>query len=112
MTTAALGGEFEAPTIEGGRVKIKVPEGAQSGKRFRVRSKGMTQLDQSGRGDIRRRGDLYVEIEVETPTGLTAEQKDLLHQFCDAGGGEGCSPQHQGFFHRAKQFWENVTEGR
>ena len=48
MTTAALGGEFEAPTIDGGRVKIKVPEGAQTGKRFRVRGKRMTQLDQSG----------------------------------------------------------------
>ena len=112
MTTAALGGEFETPTIDGGRVKISVPEGSQTGKRFRVKGKGMTQLDSSGRGDIRRRGDLYVEIQVETPTGLNADQKELLRQFCEAGGGEAACPQHKGFFERAKTFWENVTDGR
>ncbi|WP_411816760.1 molecular chaperone DnaJ [Hyphococcus sp. DH-69] len=106
MTTAALGGDFEAPTIDGGRVKISVPEGAQTGKRFRVRSKGMTVLNQKGRGD------LYVEVQVETPTGLNAEQKDLLRQFCEAGGGEAACPQSRGFFDRAKNFWENVTDGR
>lgn len=112
MTTAALGGDFESPTIDGGRVKVSVPEGAQTGKRFRVRGRGMTQLDQSGRGDIRRRGDLYVEVQVETPTSLNAEQKDLLRQFCEAGGGEDSCPQHKGFFDRAKNFWDNVTDGR
>ncbi|MEX6632714.1 molecular chaperone DnaJ [Hyphococcus lacteus] len=106
MTTAAMGGEFETPTIDGGRVKISVPEGSQTGKRFRVRSKGMTVLNQKGRGD------LYVEIQVETPTGLNAEQKDLLRQFCEAGGGEAACPQSRGFFDRAKNFWENVTDGR
>ena len=111
MTTAALGGEFETPTIDGGRVKISVPEGSQTGKRFRVRGKGMTQLDQTGRGHTRRRGDLYVEVQVETPTGLNAEQKELLKQFCEAGGDD-CCPQSQGFFKKAKAFWENVTEGR
>lgn len=111
MTTAALGGEFETPTIDGGRVKISVPEGSQTGKRFRVRGKGMTQLDQTGRGHTRRRGDLYVEVQVETPTGLNAEQKELLKQFCEAGGDD-CCPQSQGFFKRARNFWENVTEGR
>lgn len=110
MTTAALGGEFETPTIDGGRVNIKVPEGVQTGKRFRVRGKGMTQLDQSGRGHVRRRGDLYVEVQVETPTGLTAEQKDLLKQFCEAGGGEASCPQSRGFFERARKFWDNVTD--
>ena len=112
MTTAALGGDFETPTIDGGRVKISVPEGAQTGKRFRVRARGMSQLDQSGRGDIRRRGDLFVEIQVETPTGLNAEQKELLQQFCEAGGGEDCCPQSKGFFEKAKTFWDNVTDGR
>ncbi len=112
MTTAALGGEFETPTIDGGRVKISVPEGSQTGKRFRVRGKGMTQLDSSGRGDVRRRGDLYVEIQAETPTNLNAEQKELLRQFCEAGGGEASCPQHKGFFERAKNFWDNVTDGR
>lgn len=112
MTTAALGGEFEAPVIDGGRVKISVPEGSQTGKRFRVRGKGMTQLDQTGRGHVRRRGDLFVEIQVETPTGLNAEQKELLQKFCEAGGGEDCCPQHKNFFQRARNFWENVTDGR
>lgn len=105
MTTAALGGEFETPTIDGGRVKISVPEGSQTGKRFRVKGKGMSVLNKQGRGD------LYVEIQVETPTGLTAEQKELLRQFCEAGGGEAACPQSRGFFKRAKAFWENVTDG-
>ncbi|MEO1135471.1 MAG: molecular chaperone DnaJ [Pseudomonadota bacterium] len=106
MTTAALGGEFETPTIDGGRVKISVPEGSQTGRRFRVRSKGMSVLNKQGRGDM------YVEVQVETPTGLNAEQKDLLKQFCEAGGGEAACPNSRGFFDRAKTFWENVTDGR
>ncbi|MBI1391507.1 MAG: molecular chaperone DnaJ [Alphaproteobacteria bacterium] len=104
MTTAALGGEFEAPTIDGGRVKIKVPEGAQSGRRFRVKGKGMTRLNQKGRGD------LFVEIHVETPSGLNAKQRDLLKQFCEAGGDEAC-PESKGFFARAKTFWDGLAEG-
>ena len=106
MTTAALGGEFETPTIDGGRVKISVPEGSQTGKRFRVKGKGMSVLNKQGRGD------LYVEIQVETPTGLNAQQKDLLRQFCEAGGGEAACPQSRGFFDKARAFWENVTDGR
>lgn len=104
MTTAALGGEIEAPTIEGGRVKIEIPEGVQTGKRFRVRGKGMTRLHQKGRGD------LFVEITVETPVGLNARQKELLRQFCEEGGGEECCPQSKGFFQKAKKFWEVVTD--
>lgn len=104
MTTAALGGDLEAPTIEGGRVSISVPEGAQTAKRFRVKGKGMTRLNQKGRGD------LFVEIAVETPVNLTARQKELLREFCEAGG-EDCNPSSSGFFKRAKKFWENVTEG-
>jgi len=106
MTTAALGGDFETPTIDGGRVKISVPEGSQTGKRFRVKGKGMSVLNKQGRGDM------YVEIQVETPTSLNAEQKALLRQFCEAGGGEASCPQSRGFFDRAKAFWENVTDGR
>lgn len=105
MTTAALGGELEAPTIDGGRVKIHVPEGAQTGAKFRIRNKGMTRLNRQGRGDM------YVEVLVETPTGLNAEQKELLRRFCEAGGGEDCCPESRGFFKRARKFWENVTEG-
>ncbi|MEM8934933.1 MAG: molecular chaperone DnaJ [Pseudomonadota bacterium] len=103
MTTAALGGDFEAPTIDGGRVRISVPEGTQTSKRFRVRNKGMSQLNARGRGDM------LVEIQVETPTGLNSEQKDLLRQFCDAGGSDAC-PQSKNFFARARDFWDNVTD--
>ncbi|MBB5517643.1 molecular chaperone DnaJ [Amphiplicatus metriothermophilus] len=107
MTTAALGGEIEAPTIEGGKVKISIPEGVQTGKRFRVRGKGMTRLHDKGRGD------LYVEIKVETPVGLNARQKELLRQFCEeGGGGEECCPQSKGFFQRARAFWESIADGR
>ncbi|MEM8987810.1 MAG: molecular chaperone DnaJ [Pseudomonadota bacterium] len=103
MTTAALGGEFETPTIDGGRINISVPEGSQTGKRFRVRQKGMTKLNKPGRGDM------YVEIQVETPVGLNSKQKELLREFCEAGGSDAC-PQSKNFFKRAKTFWENVTD--
>lgn len=112
MTTAALGGDFEAPTIDGGRVKVSVPAGVQTGKRFRVKAKGMTQLDPHRRMEqqSKRRGDMYVEIAVETPTNLNAEQKALLKQFCEAGGGEQSCPESQGFFKRAKKFWDEMTD--
>lgn len=102
MTTAALGGDIEAPTIEGGRVSINVPEGTQTGKRFRVKGKGMTRLNQKGRGD------LFVEIGVETPVNLTARQKELLREFC-AAGGDDCNPSSAGFFARAKKFWDGLA---
>ncbi|GAB4531664.1 MAG: molecular chaperone DnaJ [Parvularculaceae bacterium] len=102
MATAALGGEIEAPTIDGGRVKIKIPAGAQTGKQFRLRDRGMPILRRQ------ERGDLYVELFVETPTKLNARQKELLKEFCEAGGGE--CPQTQGFFDRAKAFWDRVKD--
>lgn len=101
MTVAALGGAVEAPTVEGGRVKIDVPEGVQSGKRFRVKGKGMTRLN------AKTRGDLFVEIKVETPVGLNARQKELLREFCEAGGDDKC-PESKGFFTRAKKFWDGL----
>ena len=104
MTTAALGGEVEGPTIEGGRVSISIPEGAQTGKRFRVKGKGMSRLNQKGRGDM------IVEIAVETPVNLTARQKELLKEFCEAGGEDDCNPSSTGFFKRVKKFWEGLAE--
>ncbi|MCI5044079.1 MAG: molecular chaperone DnaJ [Aquisalinus sp.] len=103
MTTAALGGEIEAPTIDGGRVKIKIPPGAQPGKKFRLRGKGMTVLRRKGTGDM------LVELMVETPVNLTARQKELLQEFCEAGGDEAC-PQSKGFFARAKDFWDQMKD--
>lgn len=103
MTTAALGGDVEGPTIEGGRVAISVPDGTQTGKRFRVKGKGMSRLNQKGRGDM------FVEIQVETPVNLSARQKDLLREFRDAGG-EDCNPSSAGFFKRAKKFWDGLGD--
>ncbi len=99
MTTAALGGDIEAPTIDGGRVKINIPEGAQTGKKFRLKGKGMSVLRRKGRGD------LFVELRVETPVGMTPRQRELLEEFCQEGGDEAC-PESKGFFDKAKEFWE------
>lgn len=103
MTTAALGGDVEGPTIEGGRVSISIPEGAQTAKRFRIKGKGMSRLNQKGRGDM------FVEIQVETPVNLTARQKELLREFCEAGGADDCNPSSTGFFKRVKRFWEGLA---
>lgn len=106
MVTAALGGEIDVPTIEGGKVKIKIPEGSQTGTKFRLRSSGMTQLRR------KTRGDMYVELKVETPTNLSARQKELLREFCAEGGGEDC-PKSNDFIGKAKTFWDklNGTDG-
>ena len=106
MTTAALGGEIEVPTVNGGRARIKIPEGTQGGNQFRLRGKGMSIM----RSDAR--GDMFVEVSVETPVKLTSEQKDILRQFEAAGGGnvENHSPESQGFFAKVKDFFEDLTD--
>jgi molecular chaperone DnaJ len=72
MTSAALGGDIEVPTIDGGRSRVKIPAGSQSGRQMRLRSKGMPALRGGGHGDM------YIELAVETPVNLTGKQKDLL----------------------------------
>jgi molecular chaperone DnaJ len=101
MTTAALGGEIEAPTLDGGRTRVKIPSGSQSGKQLRLRGKGMPQL----RGG--RYGDLYLELQVETPVNLTQKQKDLLAEFEKAGADN--SPGSTDFFAKVKSFWDGMT---
>ncbi len=101
MTTAALGGELEAPTLDGGKSLVKVPVGVQSGKRLRLKGKGMPSL----RGGSF--GDLYVELEVETPVNLTAEQKKLLEEFQKIGINN--NPAESSFFSRVKNFWDDLT---
>ncbi len=101
MTTAALGGELEAPTIDGGRSKVRVPAGVQSGKQLRLRGKGMPALRGSGVGD------LYIELEAETPTNLTARQKELLREF--EAESKDNNPASHDFFSRVKNFWEGMT---
>jgi molecular chaperone DnaJ len=100
MTTAALGGEIEAPTLDGGRTRVRIPAGSQSGKQLRLRGKGMPQL----RGG--RWGDLYLELAVETPVNLSARQKELLAEFEKAGADN--SPDSNDFFSKVKSFWDGM----
>ena len=103
MTTAALGGEVEIPTLDGGRSKIKIAPGSQTGKRMRLRGKGMSVLRSE------QRGDMYVELAVETPSRLSARQKELLEEFAREGG-DTVSPESQGFFDKAKRFWDELVD--
>jgi len=102
MTTAALGGEIEAPLLDGGRTRVKVPAGVQSGKQLRLRGKGMPALQRPGQ-----QGDLYIELMVETPVNLTARQKELLREFEQQKADN--SPQSQNFFSKVKGFWDSMT---
>ena len=106
MTKAALGGAVEVPTIDGARAKVTIPAGTQTGRQFRLRGKGMTGLH--GRG----RGDMYIEINVETPVNLTKRQQKLLAEFEAAGGAgaEATNPESEGFFAKVKEFWGDLTE--
>ncbi len=97
MATAALGGDIEAPTIDGGRSKVKVPVGVQTGKQMRLRGKGMPALRGAGSGD------LYIELAIETPVNLTARQKELLAEFQEIGADN--NPEGQDFFSKVKSFW-------
>jgi len=98
FTTAALGGRVEIPGIDGERYEIDIPSGIQSGKQLRKRGAGMPVLQ--GRG----RGDLVVEVAVETPTRLSARQKELLREFQETETGEEC-PESAGFFAKLKNAW-------
>jgi len=109
MTVAALGGEIEAPCLLGGencdgsnRQTVKVPEGAQTGKTVRLKGRGMPSLRS------RQRGDLVVELFVETPTHLSARQKELLQELAGLCG-EKQNPKSANFVGKAKRFWEEVT---
>ncbi len=103
MTVAALGGDIEIPTIDGGRSKIKIPDGSQTGKRMRLRGKGMSVL-RSGQ-----RGDMYVELSVETPAKLNKRQREILEDFAEASGQE-TSPESANFFDKAKRFWDDLVD--
>jgi molecular chaperone DnaJ len=98
MVTAALGGEFEVPTIEGGKTRVKVPESTQSGRRFRLQSKGMPVLRS------KQTGDMYVQVVVETPQNLTKRQKELLAEF-DKLSSTDTQPEAAGFFTKVKEFF-------
>ena len=103
MTTAALGGDIDVPTLDGGRFSVSLPEGTQTGRQFRLRGKGMPHM--RGRGQ----GDMYVQTMVETPVNLSGEQRELLAQFQASLGG-GTSPESEGFFKKAKELWNDITD--
>lgn len=100
MTTAALGGDLEVPTIDGGRSRVKIPAGSQSGRQMRLRSKGMPALRGAGVGDM------FIELAVETPVNLTARQKELLRSFEEES--EDNNPESKSFFSSVKGFWDNM----
>ncbi len=98
MVKAALGGEFKVPTLDGGEALIKVPEGTQSGKQFRLRGKGMPVLRS------RDMGDLYIQAQVETPQNLTRRQRELLAEFEKESSAQ-TQPESEGFFSKMKGFF-------
>ena len=100
MTTAALGGSFEITSLDGAQTRVKVPEGTQNGRQFRLKSKGMPVLRQPAIGD------LYIQVAVETPENLTKRQRELLEEF-EAISSKENSPQSAGFFTRMKDFLES-----
>ncbi len=104
MTTAALGGNVEVPTVDGGRTRVSIPAGTQTGQQFRLKGAGMTVL----RSDSR--GDMFVQTTVETPVRLSRKQKELLREFDEAGNHEKHSPQSHGFFTKVKEIWEDLKE--
>ena len=104
FTTAALGGAIEVPTVDGGRARVTIPAGTQTGNQFRLRGKGMAVLRSKARGDM------FVQASVETPVNLTKEQQDLLRQFEQGGGSEQYSPESHGFFTKVKELWEDLKE--
>jgi molecular chaperone DnaJ len=101
MVTAALGGGFDVPTIDGGQTRVKVPEGTQSGRRFRLGAKGMPVLR------ARESGDMYVQVLVETPQKLTKRQKELLQEFDQQSSNE-TQPEAAGFFSKVKEFLDGL----
>lgn len=102
FTTAALGGSIEVPGLDGERHEIRIPAGIQSGKQLRQRGAGMPVLN--GRGT----GDMVVQVEVETPTKLSAKQKELLAAFRDTETGAEC-PKSQGFFDKLKTVFDDIV---
>ena len=104
MTTAALGGTVEVPTVDGSRTRVTVPAGTQSGYQFRLRSKGMTVLRSPARGDM------FIEAVVETPVNLSKRQQELLREFEKEGENRRTHPESEGFFARVKEFFEDLRE--
>ena len=105
MTTAALGGTIEVPTIEAARARVNIPTGTQTGHQFRLKGKGMTMLRSNARGDM------YIRATVETPVNLSKRQQELLREFEGAGSGKRShSPESDGFFAKVKELWGDLKD--
>ncbi|MEN0076954.1 MAG: molecular chaperone DnaJ [Paracraurococcus sp.] len=103
MTQAALGGSVEVPSIDGGRARVSIPAGTQAGDQFRLRGKGFSVLRSAARGDM------FVQVSVETPQNLSPRQRELLEQFeAEASQAGRTSPEAEGFFARVKEFWDGL----
>jgi molecular chaperone DnaJ len=100
MSSAALGGSIEVPTIDGGRGRVQVPSGSQSGRQMRLRGKGMPHLRRGATGDM------IIELAVETPVNLTARQKELLQEFESLSKEN--NPESSTFFSSVKSFWDSM----
>ena len=100
LTTAALGGEIEVPVIDGSRAKIKVPAGTQFGEQFRLRGKGFSVMRSAARGDM------HVQVAVETPQDLSKRQRELLEEFESESHAE-AHPETAGFFAKVKEFFDS-----
>lgn len=103
MITAALGGQFEVATLDGSKARVKIPEGTQTGKQFRLRGKGMPILRSSSVGDM------YIQVVTETPQKLSRKQRELLQEFEKLSSEEN-SPESTGFFSRMKKFLDGLGE--
>ncbi len=103
MTTAALGGKFDVATLDGTKSRVTVPEGTQAGKQFRLKGKGMPVLRSS------QVGDLYIQMQIETPQKLTKRQRELLKEFEDLSSKEN-NPESTGFFARMKDFFDTLSD--
>lgn len=97
MVMATLGGSVELPTIDGGRITLKIPAGTQSGDKFRLKDKGMTVHRRAGRGDM------FVEVRIEIPKNLTKSQREILEKFDSASEGDKNQPDSFNFFKKVKR---------
>lgn len=106
MTDAALGGNIEIPSLDGGRTRVTIPAGTQTGRQFRLRGKGMPAMRGQGHGDI------FIQALVETPVNLNKRQKELLAAFAKESQSVDNNPESAGFLDRLRDFWEDLTEQR
>ncbi len=102
LTTAALGGEINVPTVNGKKARVKISAGNQTGKQYRLRGKGMPVLHST------QFGDMIIQTTVETPVNMTRKQKELLRAFADECG-DNVSPKSSGFFDKVKELWDDLT---